>query len=116
MAPPTLIKGEHQWQRNQKIITNNQSRRTIYGYAVPASVKEDYDYLSSEEKEDGWIHYRKHWYHISDFAPVSRNAPEWMKEWDGYKSDSFFSGVLIKWGDPSTGFYSDEYIIGTYIG
>ena len=29
----------------------------------------------------------------------SPRAPEWMQEWDGYNSDSFFSGVLIKYVD-----------------
>ena len=37
------------------------------------------------------------------------NPPEFMKGWDGYISDSFFSGVLIKISDDN-----EEYQIGTY--
>jgi hypothetical protein len=98
--------------KKPKIITNNQVREYLSANDVPQETLDWYDWLDDDAKTDGWIHYKNHWYHVSDFMRVSPRAPEWMQEWDGYNSDSFFSGVLIKYVDD--GAY--EYIIGTYIG
>jgi len=37
------------------------------------------------------------------------NPAEWMDEFDGYADDSFFSGILIKFGDKD-GNYEDECV------
>ena len=98
--------------KKPQITTNNQVRQYLYGYDVPKETLDWYDWLDDDAKADGWIHYKNHWYHISDFMRVEPSAPDWMQEWDGYQSDSYFSGVVIKFGDDP----SEEYIIGTYIG
>ena len=42
-------------------------------------------------------------YSLDEFIMTKKNpwgnAPKWMQEFDGYHSDSFFSGVLIKLSD-----------------
>ena len=92
-----------------EIITNHHNRMFKYGYEVPKSVLEDYHYLDEGEKSDGWIHYRSIWYHISDFMTVSIYSKNW-RGWDGYKFDTFFSGVLIRISDDN-----ETYQIGTYL-
>jgi hypothetical protein len=91
-----------------EVLTNNHERQFKYGYEVPGSVLADFDHLNEDEQADGWIHYRNTWYHISDFmrCPNSLN----MREWHGYSSDSFFSGVVIKLSDDC-----ETYRIGTYL-
>jgi hypothetical protein len=99
-----------------KIITDHKWKQFKYGYEVPKSIyNNDYDYLDDCDKTDGWIKYRNSWYHISDFMSChnqihSPNNP-WLKfGYDGYLSDSYFSGVLIKLSDDNEG-----YQIATFI-
>lgn len=52
---------------------------------------------------------------LDDYMRVENHAPDWMKQFDGYHGDSFFSGTLIKFVE------SDDYpgdqtvILYTYI-
>ena len=96
--------------KKPKITTNNQIREFIS--EAPQHVLDDYYWLDMSATGYGWIHYKNHWYHVSDFSRIDEDAPKWMQEWDGYNPDSFFSGVVIKLGDDP----DEEYIIGTYIG
>ena len=93
-----------------EIITDHKWKQFKYGYEVPEKVKNDFDWLEEEEKDDGWIYYRKNWYHESDFMRIDNNNPFYSLGWHGYHSDSFFSGVLIQISDDGEG-----YKIATYI-
>jgi hypothetical protein len=91
-----------------KIYTDNKWKQFKYRNEVPDKVLSDYfDHLPEEEYGDGFIKYRKRWYHTSDFM---RQTHSEFNGWDGYSSDSFFSGILIKLSDDG-----EEYKIGTYI-
>ena len=97
---------------NMEIRTDNRWKEFKYENQVPKSVLEEYDWLDEEEKSYGWICYKRRWYHISDFLSLHNkvhmpNNP-FPKPWDGYLSDSFFSGVLIH-------IHMDSYRIGTYL-
>lgn len=48
-------------------------------------------YNSSFFRYRGWA------YTLEDFMRVDNNAP--FKGWDGYHSDGFFSGVLVKYSN-----------------
>lgn len=99
-----------------QIITDHKWKQFKYGYEVPQSViKNDFDHLEEDSTIDGWIQYRKQWYHLSDFISChneiySPNNPFKPLGYDGYLHDSFFSGVLIKISDDT-----EEYKIATYI-
>lgn len=91
-----------------KVYTNYHRRLLQYRCDVPEDVlASDFDWLD-DDTFDGFFEYRDCWYHICDFMRISDNAP-FPGEWDGYSSDSFFSGILIKLLDDG------EYIVGTYI-
>jgi hypothetical protein len=94
------------------IITNNHDRHFLYIYDVPQSVQTYFDHLDDDSASDGWIHYRGFWYHLSDFMRVGSQVPgnDPFSDWDGYASDSYFSGVLIKVSDDG-----ESYRIATYI-
>ena len=83
-----------------KIITNNHWR-TFDDLATP-------DW--STDPEDTFV-YRGHRYFISEFMRVSAQAPDPMHNWDGYLSDSYFSGILIKYNPENT----DEYKVALYL-
>ena len=92
-----------------KIITNHNWRFLKYSNEVPQSILDEYDWLDDDDKTDGWIHYRKRWYHISDFMRVDSHNP-FFNMYHGYMSDSFFSGVLVKLSEDG-----ESYQIATYI-
>lgn len=74
---------------------------TIYGSNHWQMVHAEFD-NESEEHIQYVNHYGKK-YSLDEFVLTKRNpwgdAPEWMQEFDGYLSDSFFSGILIKLSD-----------------
>jgi hypothetical protein len=77
------------------IKTNHQWRDLVYRNDVPAKVlADDFDYQNPEETLDGFFCYRGHWYHLDGFMMTTGNAD--LAAWDGYASDSYFSGVVIK--------------------
>jgi hypothetical protein len=48
--------------------------------------------------------YKGELYYLSDIMDLTNkfynpNPPDWMKGYHGYRSDSFFSGILIKLSD-----------------
>lgn len=92
-----------------KITTNNHWREFKYAHEVPTDVIEWNDHLNEDERCDGWINYCRHWYHLSDFLRIT-NASDEMSQWHGYRSDSFFSGILIRLSDDG-----ERYQIATYI-
>jgi hypothetical protein len=93
-----------------QIISNNQERQTIYWHQLTAKEKKEFDYLDTEEKQDEATFVRyKHWiYDVSEFMRIEHN--EALKRWDGYHSDTYFSGILIKFVPDD----SDYVIMGRY--
>ena len=73
-----------------KIITNN----------VPRDVHDDWD--QAGEQNDSYVMYKGEKYPLGGFrvhVPVSTNREHTFRKegWDGYISDTFFSGILLKW-------------------
>ena len=95
-----------------KVYTNHHKKRFMHYSVVDQETLDLYDHLSEEDKTYGWILYKNHWYHVSDFMRILPSKPDWMHGWHGYNPDSFFSGVVIKLLDDIDG----DYTIGTYIG
>ena len=59
------------------------------------------------------------WYDLEDFittspGPWNHGLPEEFKEWDGYASDSFFSGVLLKYARDDDRMDFDQVVMATY--
>ena len=93
------------------ITTNHNHRCFMYGREVPEAILADqFDHLDENEQHDGFIYYRKCWYHVSDFMRIENHSNAEFSTWDGYASDSFFSGVLIRLTNDG-----DSYQIATYI-
>jgi len=60
-------------------------------------------YNDDTEDASSFVNHYGRQYSLDEFVITQRNpwgdAPKWMHEFDGYLSDSFFSGVLIKLSD-----------------
>lgn len=96
-----------------KIVCNNKPRQFIYGYELSEDERKDFDYLSLEELETrDFVRYRGQLYDTEEFMRVSPSIANCQREgwqkFDGYHSDSFFSGILIKYID------SDHCVMATY--
>ena len=90
---------------NIKIMTNNKPRQLIYGYELTDKQKQDFDYIEDIDSHD-FVKYKNNIYDLSEFMRVENNDS--LKGWEGYSSDSYFSGTLVKYID------SDTVIMGWY--
>ena len=87
------------------IITNNQPRDILYGFNLPEKYRKEFDYLTDEEYANHeFFIYKKQAYSLSEFMRTDS-----FKDWDGYSSDSFFSGIVIKIINDG-----DSVIVGRY--
>jgi len=95
-----------------QITTNNHDREFKYQYEVPKKVLERYDHLDMYDKIDGWICYKGHWSHISDYVKTPKGFyhGQCRVEWHGFKNDSMSSGTLIKLNDEE-----ETYRIGWFV-
>lgn len=92
------------------IITDNKWKQFKYSYEVPEKVLADqFDWMDDDEKTDGFINYRKCWYHISEFLAFEKNK-EGVGPWQAYSADSFFSSVMIRVSNDG-----EEYKVATFI-
>jgi len=91
-----------------KIVTDNKWKHFKYGHEVPRKIRTaDFDWLTDDKgvSDDLFIHYRRRWYHLSEFMCSTKKAVptrldersiDPLAEWDGVMNDTFFSGVAIK--------------------
>lgn len=85
------------------MITNNVPRDVIDAYELTATERADFDYLNWEAIDAGsasasFFRYKGAIYDIGEFQTTYR-MPEFspLRNWDGYISDSFFSGVVVRY-------------------
>lgn len=94
------------------IKTDRKWKHFKYRNEVPAKVlTRQFDWLKEEDGGfDGFILYRKCWYHVSMFMRFRDNSDSEFKGWEGYHGDSYFSGVVIELSKDG-----EMYRVGTYI-
>ena len=82
-----------------QIKTNNQPRDLLsfwdFTKAEQQQIRQDFDWLEDLEFNWGYFKYRGQIEHISSFSST-HNCPTAFEGWDGYMSNSYFSGLLIK--------------------
>lgn len=95
------------------IKTNNVPRYTIDAYQLTEKERQEFDYIDWQAIDEGsnsatFFRYKGMLYDLGEFMRVENN--ESLKGWDGYSSDSAFSGVMIKWADSDC----ESVIVATY--
>jgi len=93
-----------------KVTTNNVPRDIIYAFELTEQEREQFDYLDWDAIERGednanFFRYKGELYDLSEFGV----APSELADWHGYQSDSFFSGLVIRFTDDF-----EQVTIGTY--
>lgn len=94
------------------VITNHIPRDVIDSAQLSEAERAEFDYLDWPALDDGrdsasFVRYRGQTMDLGEFM----FAPDGMfpAEWDGYASDSFFSGTLVRYVDDGEG-----VIVGRY--
>ena len=98
-----------------KIYTNGHRRDILYSYELSDRERSEFDWVDDWDSVE-FFRYRGEVYCLSEFMRIDKHAPKEFQAFDGYLSDSFFSGILVKypkedWGDYDT----DHIIVATYI-
>lgn len=97
--------------KEMQIICNNQKRPIVYGFELSEKERAAFDYLDNID-ESIFFRYKRQVYDLGEFSAITRSiAPHPQRQgwdyFDGYISDSFFSGVLVKFCQDS-----DYVIVG----
>lgn len=100
----------HSEMASYAITTNNHRREVIDAYDLTPKERKDFDYLDWEGIEGGtegasFVRYKGQLYDLGDIL----QAPEVLAKagWEGFNSDSFFSGLAFHWGNDDSG----EYVV-----
>lgn len=87
------------------IITNNVPRDVIEADELDAAERAEFDYLDWSAIEEGsdsasFFRYKGTTYDLGEFSTTSGlGPPDGFGTWDGYQSDTFFSGILVRYCD-----------------
>lgn len=97
-----------------EIVTNNVPRHIVYGCELTEKERMQFDYYGGDEIETvHFARFKGNVVDLNEFMVISKDVaphpqrPGWEK-WHGYSSDSFFSGLLVKYLD------DDTVVMGTY--
>ena len=79
-----------------KIVTNNVPRDIVQAYELTEAERAGFDFIDWAGVEEGtdsaeFFRYRGQLYYLE-----SEGRPAFAPGWDGYLSDSFFSGILFR--------------------
>ena len=83
-----------------KIVTNHKFRNLLYGYELTENEKKEFDYIESDNLDShSFFRYKGHCYDPDEFMKITNNNDIEFLKYDGYSSDSYFSGILIKYSE-----------------
>ena len=106
-----------------KIITNNHVRDILYWWDLTDKEKLEFDWITDNKDHDPdefqFFKYKDWIYCLSDFLRYGKGSlmgqlPNDFNGWDSYTSDSFFSGILIKFPDRNNWDLENGIIVGWY--
>lgn len=90
------------------IVTNHVPRWLSTFDEIPAGEQHWFDYVDEDERDNPrFFQYREAWYDVNEFTYV---GPSILAGWDGYQSDSYFSGVLVRYADSNM----ESVVVGRY--
>lgn len=101
------------------ITTNNVPRDVVDECELSVKEREEFDYIDWEAIDEGcgggasFMRYRGELYDLGEFtttAELCRGAGHHdLSKWDGYQSDSFFSGLVVRYVDDF-----ERVVVGRY--
>lgn len=100
------------------VKTNHHRLPIMDSCELTLSEQSEFDYLDWSALREGndsrsFVRYRGRLYDLSDICEsVPSDTPNRFY-WHGYQSDSFYSGVLVRFEYEADGYESDSVIMGT---
>jgi hypothetical protein len=87
-----------------RIITNNVPRDVIYAGDLTEKERAEFDYLdwpAIDRGEDSasFVRYRGELYDLAEFTYWDNPASATRRGWHGFRCDSFFSGLAVRYVD-----------------
>lgn len=97
------------------ITTNNVPRDILDAYELAPAERADFDYLdwsAIERGEDSasFFRYRGQLYDLGEFERWDNPASPTRLGWDGFRSDSYFSGIVVRYVDDC-----ERIVVGTVL-
>jgi len=92
------------------IITNNKPRPLLALYELPEKAQAEFDYVLPDDGSCRFVKYKGWWHDCFDMQRTTdlSFSPFHYMGWHGIASDSYFSGVLVRFVD------DDQVIVGRY--
>jgi hypothetical protein len=94
-----------------KIITNNQARDVLYAWQLTDKERSEFDYHDDIDSPDccaTFVRYKGQVYDLGEFVNCTQSV-NGFSDWHGIRSDTFFSGVLVKYTNDF-----ESVIVGRY--
>lgn len=96
-----------------EIITNNVPRDIIYGYELSEKERKEFDYIDFDS-DDACRDFVRYKGEIIDLGDLEGNfgtniMQDTFKGWSAYISDSFFSGILVRFLEDN-----EQVVMGRY--
>jgi hypothetical protein len=92
-----------------KVITNNVPRDVIEAHELTPAERAEFDYLDWPAIDDGrgsasFFRYKGELHDLGEFSQdygITKGVglPEHLSKWDGYRSDSMFSALVVRYVD-----------------
>ena len=89
-----------------KIKTNNVPRDVLHWWDLTDAERAEFDYLDSDDRQNfaSFFRYRGVVYDLGELIRIDKTvAPhpqrQGWEDWDGYHSNSYFSGILVRYVD-----------------
>src|SRR5262245_6086856 len=97
-----------------RITTNNVPRDIIDSWQLTPREREDFDYIDWTACDAGtdsasFVRYRGELYDLGEFEVWDNPASPTRGVWDGIRTDSFFSGLVIRYANDG-----ESVIVGRY--
>lgn len=79
------------------VVWSNHSFPLLAWADLSRAERKEFDWLDTPEKREAesFVRYRKWPYAVSEFMSFGSSKPWYFAKWQGYHSDSAFSGTLI---------------------
>ena len=98
-----------------EVKTNNVPRDLIGWEALSKKERQEFDYLLEDMRDEAeFFRYKGRVYDANEFMRCRDDSELGKAGWDGYNSDSYFSGIVMRFPREGRDYDYDRVIVGTY--
>lgn len=97
-----------------QVITNHVPRALVDAWELTPAERDEFIYLDWQAIEEGrdsasFVRYRGELYDLAEFTAWDNPASPTRERWDGMRSDSYFSGLVVRYAEDP-----DYVVVGRY--